>query len=72
MLLVRMKTHFIHKHHLCIVYQLLSCNLYELLHATSFHGVSLTLVREFARQILTTLGFLKEVGVVHCDLKPEK
>lgn len=48
-------------------------NLYDLLKYTKFHGVSLTLLRKFAKQILRALHFLslKEVDIIHCDLKPE-
>lgn len=41
-----------HKNHQCIVFELLSYNLYELLRNTSYRGVSLNLVRKFGRQIL--------------------
>ncbi|KAJ3223669.1 Dual specificity tyrosine-phosphorylation-regulated kinase 1A [Clydaea vesicula] len=71
--IVRMKGFFLHKNHACIVYELLSQNLYELLHAGNFKGVSLSLVRNFAFQLLTALSFFnrKDVNVIHCDLKPE-
>jgi dual specificity tyrosine-phosphorylation-regulated kinase 1 len=47
--------------------------LYELLKNTQFHGVSLNLVRKFAKQILHALAFLArpDVAIIHCDLKPE-
>jgi dual specificity protein kinase YAK1 len=61
-----------HCNHLCIVYECLSKNLYELLHATDFQGVSLQLVRDITRQILVSLTFLKSINVIHSDLKPEK
>eukprot|EP00163_Fabomonas_tropica_P030479 TRINITY_DN689_c0_g1_i1.p1 TRINITY_DN689_c0_g1~~TRINITY_DN689_c0_g1_i1.p1 ORF type:complete len:722 (-),score=145.29 TRINITY_DN689_c0_g1_i1:105-2270(-) len=71
--LVRMKTHFMFRHHLCIVFELLSYNLYDLLTNTNFNGVSLSLGRKFAAQILLALEFMNkpEVQVIHCDLKPE-
>ena len=51
-----------------------SYNLYELLKNTQFHGVSLNLIRKFAKQILKALAFLArpDVDIIHCDLKPEK
>ena len=51
-----------------------SYNLYELLKETGFHGVSLNLIRKFAKQILKALAFLArpDVDIIHCDLKPEK
>ena len=66
---------FIHKNHQCIVFELLSLNLYELLRNTRFTGVSLKLIAKFGQQLLLTLGHLgsKERGekrIIHCDLKP--
>lgn len=52
---------------------MLSLNLYELLKNTQFGGVSLNLIRKFAKQVLKALSFLSrpDVDVIHCDLKPE-
>jgi len=71
--LVRLLEHFHFRGHQCLVFELLSYNLYELLKNTQFHGVSLNLVRKFAKQILTALSFLAkpDVSIIHCDLKPE-
>lgn len=71
--IVRLFNHFVHRNHLCLVFELLSLNLYELLRNTNFRGVSLNLIRKFSHQILTALYFLstREVSVLHCDLKPE-
>ena len=55
----------------CLVFELLSHSLYDVLRSTSFKGVSLGLVRKFARQIFSALSFLRSIGVVHCDVKPE-
>ena len=70
---VTLKRHFVFRNHLCLVFELLSCNLYELLKNTQFHGVSLTLTRKFATQLLTALLFLSSPGlsIIHSDLKPE-
>eukprot|EP01114_Cavostelium_apophysatum_P004383 TRINITY_DN14608_c0_g1_i1.p1 TRINITY_DN14608_c0_g1~~TRINITY_DN14608_c0_g1_i1.p1 ORF type:complete len:682 (-),score=173.62 TRINITY_DN14608_c0_g1_i1:23-2068(-) len=71
--IVQMKEHFVFRNHLCIVFELLSYNLYDLLRNTHFNGVSLNLIRKFAQQILKCLSFLAshDVDVIHCDLKPE-
>ena len=52
---------------------MLSLNLYELLKNTHFAGVSLNLIRKFAKQILKALAYLArpDIDVIHCDLKPE-
>lgn len=62
-----------HRNHQCLVFEMLSLNLYELLKNTQFGGVSLNLIRKFAKQVLKSLSFLarKDVDVIHCDLKPE-
>lgn len=61
------------RNHLCLVFELLSYNLYDLLRNTNFRGVSLNLTRKFAQQMCTALLFLAtpELNIIHCDLKPE-
>lgn len=70
---VRLKRHFMWRNHLCLVFELLSYNLYDLLRNTNFRGVSLNLTRKFAQQLCTALLFLStpELQIIHCDLKPE-
>lgn len=70
---VQLKGHFMWRNHLCLVFELLSYNLYDLLRNTNFRGVSLNLTRKFAHQMCTALMFLSspELAVIHCDLKPE-
>lgn len=72
-LLVQLKRTFTFRGHLCLVFELLSYNLYELLRNTNFRGVSLNLTRKFAQQLCTALLFLStpEMKIIHCDLKPE-
>jgi serine/threonine protein kinase len=57
--------------HLCIVFELLSFTLYDLLKANSFKGFSSGLIRRFCVQLLTALSILRQSRVIHCDLKPE-
>lgn len=70
---VKLKRHFMWRNHLCLVFELLSFNLYDLLRNTNFRGVSLNLTRKFAQQLCTALLFLStpELNIIHCDLKPE-
>jgi hypothetical protein len=70
---VKLQTHFTWKRHLCLVFELLSYNLYDLLKNTNFRGVSLNLTRKFGQQLAATLMFLSspELSIIHCDLKPE-
>lgn len=69
--ILRLKDTFIHKQHLCLVFELLSVNLYELIKQNQFRGLSTTLVRVFAQQLLNALCLLNKARLIHCDLKPE-
>ncbi|KAL7675444.1 hypothetical protein ACOME3_001710 [Neoechinorhynchus agilis] len=71
--IVTLKDDFMFRNHLCIVFELLSFNLYDLLKNSQFKGASLNLVRKFAIQLLSALSFLyrPENQIIHCDLKPE-
>ncbi|CAN6635461.1 dual specificity protein kinase Yak1p [Trichomonascus vanleenenianus] len=69
--LLRLKDKFVHKEHLCLVFELLSSNLYELIKQNQFRGLSTNLVRVFTQQLLDSLVVLKEARLIHCDLKPE-
>ena len=69
--MVRMTDHFYFRGHLCIVTELLSINLYELIKANNFSGFSTTLVRRFTVQMLSSLQLMRSHRIVHCDLKPE-
>lgn len=46
-------------------------NLYELIKQNQFRGLSTTLVRVFAQQLLNGLSLLNKARLIHCDLKPE-
>lgn len=73
-LIVRSIEHFVHENHKCIVYEICSYNLYEVLRKGGFVGLPISLIRKFTVQLLVTLRFLSkpDVQVIHCDLKPEK
>lgn len=69
--ILRLKDQFIHCRHLCLVFELLSSNLYELIKQNSFRGLSTSLVRVFTEQLLDSLTVLNDARLIHCDLKPE-
>lgn len=69
--MVRMTDHFYFRSHLCIVTELLSINLFELIKANQFAGFSTVLIRRFTTQMLSSLQLMRSHRVVHCDLKPE-
>ncbi|CAG8781519.1 22794_t:CDS:2, partial [Gigaspora margarita] len=69
--ILRLLDTFIHRRHLCLVFELLSVNLYELIKQNQFRGLSTNLVRVFTSQLLDALTVLNEARIIHCDLKPE-
>eukprot|EP00026_Physarum_polycephalum_P000516 Phypoly_transcript_00517.p1 GENE.Phypoly_transcript_00517~~Phypoly_transcript_00517.p1 ORF type:complete len:1400 (-),score=390.06 Phypoly_transcript_00517:200-4399(-) len=68
---VRLLDYFMFRRHLCLVFELLSVNLYELIKQNHFRGLSTNLIRVFMIQILDALTILSQSNIIHCDLKPE-
>ena len=68
---VHLYEHFTFRNHICITFELLSMNLYELIKKNKFQGFSLQLVRKFAHSILQCLELLYNSRIIHCDMKPE-
>ena len=66
-----MHENFTFRNHMCITFECLSVNLYELIKKNKFQGFSIQLVRRFAYSILNCLEFLYYHKIIHCDLKPE-
>lgn len=69
--IVKLHAHFEFRGHLCLVFERLSINLYELLKQNSYVGIGLDLLRNFLSQILHALDVLVRSEIIHCDLKPE-
>lgn len=63
---IHIEEYFYFRNHLCISFELLSINLYELIKNGNFQGLSMSLVRRFAIQMLVSLNFLKKLRIVHC------
>lgn len=68
---IRLLDTFMHKEHLCLVFELLASNLYELIKQNQFHGLSMKIVKSLTRQLLEACAQLKNFQIIHCDLKPE-
>lgn len=69
--IVRLLDSFEYHGHVCLVFELLSVSLLDVLTQNQFRGLPLVVVQRFTRQILTALVALEEADVIHCDLKPE-
>ncbi|XP_022230818.2 dual specificity tyrosine-phosphorylation-regulated kinase 2 [Drosophila obscura] len=57
--------------HLCITFELMSLNLYELIKKNNYNGFSMSLIRRFCNSIVKCLRLLYKENIIHCDLKPE-
>eukprot|EP01134_Creolimax_fragrantissima_P001985 CFRG1985T1 len=68
---VHLIDHFYCRDHLCITFELLSLNLYELIKANRFKGLTLKLIHKIGSQMLQSLHLFKNLNIIHCDLKPE-
>ncbi|EDK43773.1 conserved hypothetical protein [Lodderomyces elongisporus NRRL YB-4239] len=68
---IRLLDTFMHKEHLCLVFEILASNLYELIKQNQFQGLNMKLVKLLTKQLLEALAQLKSFQMIHCDLKPE-
>jgi serine/threonine protein kinase len=62
---------FMHNNHLCLVFEKLSLNLYEVLKKRQFRGLPLDIVQQLISQAVIGMKDLTQKNIVHCDLKPE-
>ncbi|KZM22925.1 ATP binding [Ascochyta rabiei] len=70
--IIRLLGSFDHKGHLCIIFEHMSKNLRDLLkEETSGHGLTLSAVRTYTRQMFLGLQHLQNCQVIHLDLKPD-
>eukprot|EP00605_Chrysophyceae_sp_TOSAG23-4_P002888 GSChrysophyteH1.ASY1.ANO1.3183.1 assembled CDS len=69
--LVAMEESFVFAGHICIVFELLSISMLDVLIEQQFRGLPLTLVQTFTRQLVDALVSLEGANIIHCDLKPE-
>jgi serine/threonine protein kinase len=69
--MVDLVCYFLYKSHLCLVFELLGLNLYEVLKQRQFRGLPLSVVRTLVKQAVGGVAELAKKSIVHCDLKPE-
>lgn len=68
---IHMFEYFYFRNHLCITFELMGMNLYELIKKNNYQGFSLNLIRRFAYSLVQCLRLLHREKIIHCDLKPE-
>ncbi|KAI6176903.1 Homeodomain-interacting protein kinase 2 [Aphelenchoides bicaudatus] len=62
---------FSHKSHTCLVFEMLEQNLYDFLKQNKFTPLPMYSIRPILQQVLTALLKLKQLELIHADLKPE-
>ncbi|XP_015255142.1 PREDICTED: homeodomain-interacting protein kinase 3-like isoform X1 [Cyprinodon variegatus] len=62
---------FQHRSHTCLVFEMLEQNLYDFLKQNKFSPLPLKIIRPILQQVATALRKLKDLGLIHADLKPE-
>ncbi|KER21443.1 hypothetical protein T265_15093 [Opisthorchis viverrini] len=69
---LRLYRHFFHKNHLCMVFELMSMNLREVLKKYGRNiGLHIAAVRSYTQQILLALKLMRKCGILHADIKPD-
>jgi hypothetical protein len=63
--IIHMYDYFVFRNHMCITFELLHINLYELIKKNKFQGFSLQLVRKFAHSLLQCLDALTRYKLIH-------
>ncbi|XP_061781365.2 homeodomain-interacting protein kinase 2-like [Nerophis lumbriciformis] len=69
--MVRFYEHFEHEGNICLVFELLDCNLIDMMEERQRQPLSLDEVRVIGHQLLVALDSLKALGIVHTDIKPD-
>ncbi|KAI8909598.1 kinase-like domain-containing protein [Gorgonomyces haynaldii] len=69
---IRLKRHFMHKHHLCMVFESLDLNLRDLLKKYGKNvGLKMKPIRLYSHQLFSALVLLKKCEILHADIKPD-
>ena len=69
--IVHMYDYFTYANHICIVFELLNENLYQILEHNHLQGLALSSIRYITKQILEGVAAFHNLNIIHCDLKPE-
>ena len=69
--IIKVYEYFFYQEHLCIVFELLNENLYQLLQHNHLQGISLNSINFIIKQILEAVEQIHKTGIIHCDIKPE-
>lgn len=68
--IVRLKTYFLFRNHVVLVFELLGMSLYQHIKQQK-SSIPLDFIQTVAKQMLVALKLMKKHKVIHCDLKPD-
>ncbi|XP_069361410.1 serine/threonine-protein kinase PRP4 homolog isoform X1 [Maniola hyperantus] len=69
---VRLLTQFMHKGHLCLVFEAMHMDLRCVLKKYGKnHGFNAKALTSYSKQLLLALRLLKKIGIIHADIKPD-
>ena len=68
---IELLAHFFWRNHLCMITDVYSINLWQVLKLNSLQGLPLSQIRTYTIQLLECLDVLHRNNIIHCDLKPE-
>ena len=69
--LITLHEHFSFRGHICLVFELLSLNLYQYQKSRCPKAVPGSVLKSFADQVLRGIQFFHNLSIIHSDLKPE-
>ncbi|XP_028292881.1 homeodomain-interacting protein kinase 1-like [Gouania willdenowi] len=69
--LLKFYEHFVYMNYNCLVFEILDVDLYTLMENREWEYLSLTEIRSIAEQLLVALDSLKDLGIIHTDIKPD-
>eukprot|EP00066_Takifugu_rubripes_P011070 XP_003979455.2 PREDICTED: homeodomain-interacting protein kinase 1-like [Takifugu rubripes] len=68
---VKLLDHFHHNSRLCLVYEMLSMDFFNVLQLRKGKPLCVSKIRPIAKQLFMALSDLKKLGILHTDLKPD-
>ncbi|XP_028316197.1 homeodomain-interacting protein kinase 1-like [Gouania willdenowi] len=69
--LLKFYEHFVYMNYNCLVFEILDVDLYTLMENREWEYLSLTEICSIAEQLLVALDSLKDLGIIHTDIKPD-